>query len=143
MGADALHNVAGPPEAKIFGDLETSSHSGLSALSGKAVAISKCISKTLNFLETTLETCGREYSVRPSLFKLPSCLEHYAQRNSPRRRFPGHGECFGRAGFVSPSFSRRRTSSACRVQVHRRRTSRAVAGSSRQYIERPPSAFAA
>lgn len=50
-----MRNRAGPPEAKISGDLETSTLFGLSALSGKALRISNCVSRTLNILETILE----------------------------------------------------------------------------------------
>lgn len=49
--------VAVPPGAKIFGDLETSIHSGLLALSGKASRISNTISKVHIFLEIVLEIC--------------------------------------------------------------------------------------
>lgn len=52
-----------PPDAKIFGDLETSIHFGLSALSGKERAISKRISRTLTFLEISLETCSRVHDL--------------------------------------------------------------------------------
>lgn len=50
-----MRNRAGPPEAKISGDLETSTRFGLSALSGKVPRISNYVSRTLNILETRLE----------------------------------------------------------------------------------------
>lgn len=51
-----MRNLVAPPEAKSSGDLETITRVGLTALSGKAAAISKSISKTHIFLETKLET---------------------------------------------------------------------------------------
>lgn len=44
------------PDTKNFGDLETNIQFWLSALSGKELAISKGISRTLISLEITLET---------------------------------------------------------------------------------------
>lgn len=41
-----MRSLVAPPEAKISGDLETSTRFGLSTLSGKAAVVSKTISKT-------------------------------------------------------------------------------------------------
>lgn len=56
--------VAVPSNVKIFGDLETSIHIGLSALPGKAMPISKYVSRTHNILETSLEIGRKVDGVR-------------------------------------------------------------------------------
>lgn len=76
--------VAVPPSANIFGDLEISVPFGLTALSGKEISISKRISRTLIFLEITLETDGFTGRFRRAVRKLSSRLDRCAQRISPR-----------------------------------------------------------
>lgn len=58
MRADVVRYLVVPPGEKIFGDLEIVVRFGLRVLSGKAVVISKSISKTHIFLETNLEMGG-------------------------------------------------------------------------------------
>lgn len=82
--------AAAPPEAKIFGDLETTNHFLLSALCGEARTISKCVSKTLIFLEITLEIVGRAYSVSHGYFAGRPLSGAIRAKKFPRRTLLGH-----------------------------------------------------
>lgn len=85
-----VRDAAVPPEAKIFGDLETTNHFLLSALCGKARTISKFVSKTLIFLEITLEIVGRAYSVSHGYFAGRPLSGAIRAKKFPRRTLLGH-----------------------------------------------------
>lgn len=87
MGVDAVSNRCCVAGRKIFGDLETSTRFALSALSGKAEAISKSISKTHIFLETTLEIGGACRQRLPGRLDAPSGT--LRAKSCPARRPPG------------------------------------------------------
>lgn len=75
-------SILASPDAKFSGELEITAQLGLSALSGGALVISKCISNTPIFLEISLEISVECIEPRRPARELARRLGRCAQRIS-------------------------------------------------------------